>query len=308
MSIISVNNLKKTFGRSVDQRVVALDGISFDVEEGSIVGFLGPNGAGKSTTIKIMLQLLYADAGTVEIFGRNVSEELIKIKRRIGIIPDADLPNLRGERLLRHSARFSDLSGQQLHKRVNEVIQTVGAKSFVQRKTHTMSKGQRQRIKIANALVNDPELIIADEPTAGLDPVSRRSFLNLIDDLVHKEGKTIFFSNHVISEVEKICDKLIILSKGNIVIQGTLTEIMAELPVSNTYSLTAFGVGEEEISRMPDVIKAEKIRNGVIEIKTDNDKGTPEFLKLLVNDPKVQIQSFNRGNLDLEEIFMEVVK
>ncbi len=302
MSVIEVSNLSKSFGS-----VQALDNISFDVKEGSIIGFLGPNGSGKTTTIKIMMQLLHQDSGTVKIFGDDVSKNLQEIKSKIGIIPDADLPKVKGHTILKHTGRYAGLQGQALDKRIQETISIVGGKSFYKRKTQTFSKGQRQRIKIANALMTDPPLIIADEPTAGLDPVSRRQFLKLVENL-SAEGKTIFFSNHVISEIEKSCDELIILSEGKIVSQGTIKSILSSIPITNTYNLYLEGIGEDDLKELPGVETVEKLKNEQIIIKTSGGANTPEFLKVLVNNPDVKITSFSKGQLDLENIFLKVVE
>lgn len=302
MPVIEVSNLSKSFGS-----VCALDSISFDVKEGSITGFLGPNGAGKTTAIKIMMQLLYQDSGTVKIFGEDVSKNLRDIKSRIGIIPDADLPKLTGHTILKHTGRYAGLRGQTLNNRIEEVIGVVGGKSFYKRKTQTFSKGQRQRIKIANALLTDPPLIIADEPTASLDPVSRRQFLKLVEKL-SADGKTIFFSNHVISEIEKSCDELIILSEGKIVKQGSMKSILSTMAIRDNYTLTMEGFDTEKLKDLPGVETVEQLKNGQIIIKTSDSRNTPEFLRALVNNPDVKITSFSKGLVDLEDLFLKVVE
>jgi len=302
MSIIEVENITKNYGT-----VQALDDISFEVSKKSIVGFLGPNGAGKTTTIGILMQFIYQDSGTVRLFEQDVATMIPQLKQRVGLISDSSLPEITGYKLLKHTGRYGGLRGKELEDRVTSMVQVVGAQSFYERPTQTLSKGQKQRIKIANALMNDPELIIADEPTAGLDPLSRREFLNLIENLVENHGKTVFFSNHVISEIEKICDELIILADGKIVNQGSMREIISGLPPSNTYSVFAEGITPEQIRTLTNVEEVSIARNGEYIIKTrETNKHTPEFLREMIEDQSVSINYFSREQVDLEDLFLEV--
>ncbi|MHA2366017.1 MAG: ATP-binding cassette domain-containing protein [Candidatus Hodarchaeales archaeon] len=299
MNVISVNNLSKSYGP-----ILALKGISFNVPKGSIFGFLGPNGAGKTTTIGILMQFLHQDSGEVQIFGEDIQTNT---KQRIGYIPDADLPEIKGLQLLKHSGRYYGLNGQSLKKRINEIIKITDSDSFIKRNTKNLSKGQKARIKIANALMGDPELLIADEPTAGLDPVSRRHFLDLIKHLVHKQNKTIFLSSHVISEVEKVCTDLLILSKGTITVQGTIDDIMGHLPVSNRYLVAIDGVTTKILSNLSGVVEVEEELKGKYVIMTDNGGNTnPEFIKEIINS-NYKLNYFSRDKVTLEDIFFKVV-
>ncbi|MHA2254398.1 MAG: ATP-binding cassette domain-containing protein [Candidatus Kariarchaeaceae archaeon] len=299
--IISIEGLKKSYGQTD-----ALKGIDFEVPSKQIVGFLGPNGAGKSTTIGIMMQMIKPDTGKVHIFGENILDHGNSIKSRIGLIPDASLPTIPGSQILKHTAWFAGLSGQQLKDRIDTVINIVGGTSFVSRNTKTMSKGQRQRIKIANALLSDPELIIADEPTAGLDPVSRRTLLKLFNQLVKDEGKTIFFSNHVISEVEKISDYLIILNQGEIINKGSIDKIRSELFIPGVYLLEANDIDETFINQLSGVKSVQVNSKGNFSIHTKiEEENTPQFLLELVNND-IRIEHFSRKIVDLEDVFMGV--
>ena len=306
MNVISVQNLVKSYGS-----VKALDGISFDVPEGSVYGFLGPNGAGKSTTISILLQFLHQNSGAVSIFGQDVTNKsnLIQIKKRIGFIPDADLPKIEGLRLLKHSGRYYGLQGQQLNRKIIEVVKRVNAQKFIKRNTGKLSKGQKSRIKIANALINDPDLLIADEPTSGLDPVSRSQFLETITDFVHQQNKTVFLSSHVIGEIEKVNTNLLILSEGRVVTQGTLAEITKNLPASNRYLVAVEGITQEELSNLPGVQEVTIHSSSRFAISTKNgDSNSPPFLQELINDSNIRLNYFSRDNVTLENIFFDVVK
>ena len=306
MNVISVQNLVKSYGS-----VKALDGISFDVPEGSVYGFLGPNGAGKSTTISILLQFLHQNSGAVSIFGQDVTNKsnLIQIKKRIGFIPDADLPKIEGLRLLKHSGRYYGLQGQQLNRKIIEVVKRVNAQKFIKRNTGKLSKGQKSRIKIANALINDPDLLIADEPTSGLDPVSRSQFLETITDFVHQQNKTVFLSSHVIGEIEKVNTNLLILSEGRVVTQGTLAEITKNLPASNRYLVAVEGITQDELSNLSGVQEVTIHSPGRFAISTKNGaSNSPPFLQELINNSTIRLNYFSRDNVTLENIFFDVVK
>ena len=296
MTVLSVSGISKNFGS-----VVALDDVSFDIKKNEITGFLGPNGAGKSTTIGIIMQYIFPDRGDVQIFGESASLSIAQLKSRIGLIPATDLPTLKGIKLLKHTGRLYGLRGQKLQESIEEVINVVGGKSFLARSTKTYSTGQKQRLKIANALVHNPELIIADEPTAGLDPISRRTLLNLFSKL-RAEGKAIFFSNHIISEVENIADKVILLNRGKVTLQGNLQEILSTLPVANSFQLRVDGYTVENYLSLPGIISAEPQSNGRMKVLTDGEYGeNPEFLGELIRENQA-IQYFAKDYIQLEEL------
>ncbi len=298
--VIKFKNVFKSFGETK-----AINDLTFTIPRGSIVGFLGPNGAGKSTSIGLMFQFLRQDSGEIDIFGENVKENIINIKKRIGLIPDSELPKVKGETLLRHTGRFSTSSTKELNLKIEQMVRRVGAESFYKKSTQILSRGQRQRLKIANAMINDPELIIADEPSSGLDPISRDQLLKLFNHLVSEEGKTIFFSNHVVSEIEQVCDRLLIISRGKLVREGTYTDILEALPIKNRYALTAKGITAEELATYPDVVRVEVLRNGQFIVTVTNDDQTPEFLKKLTEAPSITIYSFSKGMVDLSSLFKE---
>lgn len=299
MIVVSVKNLQKCYGK-----VIALDKISFDVEKGSIFGFLGPNGAGKSTTIGIMFQFLYADSGKVEIFDQDIHNN-VSIKSRMAVISDADLPRISGVKLLKHTARYYGFQGQALRQQIKEIVGITDTRDFISRSTSTLSKGQKSRVKIANALVSDPELIIADEPTSGLDPLSRRKFLKLIQDFVKNKGNTVFFSSHVIGEVEKIADHILILNKGRVINQGSIAEIRKLLPNTNQIRLCGTGLNMQTLRAFPDIQKVTQLSHDVFSLHVNgNNDETPDFLRTLIADNSVNLHSFQRENMNLEDIFL----
>ena len=307
MNAISVKHLTKIYG-SGKQQVHALNDVSFEVPKGSIFGFIGPNGAGKSTTIGIILQFLYQDQGEVFLFDEPVTQQNLQgFKKKIVFIPDADLPGIPGIKFLKHTGYYYGHQGKQLLEVIRTVTDLTDTRSFIGRNTKKLSKGQKTRIKIANALIGSPSLIIADEPTSGLDPVARRQFLNLISQLNKEQNTSIFFSNHVIGEVEKICDQVAILSKGKIVANGSISSIIHSLPVKNRFSIVAQKISVDELQSLPYVKAVEqKSPSEFIIETTQNNNGVPEFVKELVQRPII-LESFSRENINLEDIFLSVI-
>ena len=229
MSLISVIDLKRNFeGHSkVSPEVEALKGITFSIERGEIFGLLGPNGAGKSTTIKILSTMLLPTSGKVEISGYDIYKEEQQIREKINFV-------FGGERSLyfRLSAEdnlfyFADLYKIPRKKQleiVPSLLELVGLGDVANRRVETFSKGMKQRLQIARALLNDPEIIFLDEPSIGLDPVGALELRNIIKDLAQK-GKTILLTTHYMAEAEELCDRIAIINHGEIVTCGTIEEI-----------------------------------------------------------------------------------
>jgi ABC-2 type transport system ATP-binding protein len=224
--MISIRNLKKSFKTSFRRkRIEALRGLDLDVSPGEVFGFLGPNGAGKTTTIKILVGLLEADSGEALLFGQPVTD--VRLRRRIAYLPE--LPDfydyLTPTEFLFHCGRLSGIDAATLVKRVPEVIATVGLDPKDSRQLRKFSKGMLQRMGIAQTLLADPDLYIFDEPQTGLDPIGRRWVKDLILDL-GKLGKTVFFSSHIMAEVEAVCNRVAFLHHGRLVAQGSLADVL----------------------------------------------------------------------------------
>ena len=225
---IEVNQLRKTFslGFGVRKRV-GLDGMSFEVERGEVYGFLGPNGAGKTTTIKVLTGLLRPDAGRAAILGKDASDTAGR--RQLGYLPESPVfyDHLTGREFLLFCGKLSGLSGADLKSRANEQLEQVGLAHAGDLQIRRYSKGMTQRIGIAQALLHDPEVIILDEPMSGLDPMGRADVRQIILGL-RKRGKTIFFSTHIIPDVEVICTRVGIVHHGKMIRVGTVNEMLAE--------------------------------------------------------------------------------
>jgi ABC-2 type transport system ATP-binding protein len=215
---ISVTNLSKNYGAQK-----AVNNISFTINKGEIVGFLGPNGAGKSTTMKMITGYLSADAGQITVCGIKADEQNIETKKKIGYLPEAN--PLYMEMYVREYLAFIAGVHQiaDAKKRVEEVIVTVGLSPEAHKKIGQLSKGYKQRVGLAASLVHNPEVLILDEPTSGLDPNQIVEIRNVIKALAQE--KTILFSSHIMQEVEAICDRVIIINKGNIVADDQLINL-----------------------------------------------------------------------------------
>jgi len=220
-SPLSIQNLSKSFGSS---RV--LGGLSFDVPEGSIFGFVGVNGAGKTTTMKIILGLLPSDDGEVYVCGEKVFVGATKTNRHIGYVPDVpEFYNyMRPKTYLKLCGEIAGLDTATIEKRTIELMNVVGL-SGIDKKIGKFSRGMKQRLGIAQALLHEPKLLICDEPTSALDPIGRKDVLDILKQI--KDKTTVFFSTHILSDVERICDRIAIIHNGRIALSSTLAEIQA---------------------------------------------------------------------------------
>jgi len=224
--LIRVDDLRKTFRLGLTlKRVEAVRGVTFRVRRGDIFGFLGPNGAGKTTTIKMLTGLISPSGGTASVFGQPVPSA--RAMERVGFMPENPYvyPYLTPTEFVEMCGRLSGLRGKAVRDRTLQVLDRVGILYAKDRPVRRLSKGMLQRTGLAAALVADPELLILDEPMSGLDPVGRKEVRDLILD-ERKNGRTIFFSTHILSDVETLCDYVTILRQGSVVVSGRLTDLL----------------------------------------------------------------------------------
>ena len=218
--MLKVQNLTKIYGTQK-----AVNDISFEAKQGEIVGFLGPNGAGKSTTMKIATCYLTATSGTVEVCGFDVQKSPMEARRNIGYLPEHNPLYLEMyvKEFLEFIGGIYGLKGQHLQRRISEVIELFGLTLEYKKKIGQLSKGYRQRVGLAQALIHDPQVLILDEPTTGLDPNQLAEIRGVIRNIGRE--KTVIFSTHIMQEVEAICDRVIIINRGNIVEDTSLTNL-----------------------------------------------------------------------------------
>jgi ABC-2 type transport system ATP-binding protein len=251
-ALVEVDCLVKRF-----RSITAVNGISFKVERGEVLGFLGPNGAGKSTTMKMIAGFLTADEGSIRIKGEDCSRHPVASKRLIGYLPEgAPLYGDMSPRLfLRFAGEIRGLRGTELEERVAGVVDSINLHAVVDQPIETLSKGFKRRVGIAQALLHDPEVLILDEPTDGLDPNQKHEVRNLIREM--SPQKAIILSTHILEEVDAVCGRAIIIAGGEIVADGNPAELEASSPEHNTVSMMVRGATREGITSvlagLPDV-------------------------------------------------------
>ncbi len=208
MNVIEVKNLTKTYGKAR-----GISDVSFNVEQGEIFGFIGPNGAGKSTTIRTLLSLIHPTSGSATIFGKDILKDAPAIKKDIGYLPSEVFyyDNMRVKDLLKYSASFYK---KDCRKRMNELAEIM--ELDLNRKIDDLSLGNKKKVGIVQGLLHEPKLIILDEPTSGLDPLMQHKFFELLEE-ENKKGATILFSSHILSEVQRLCDRVAIIKEGKII-------------------------------------------------------------------------------------------
>lgn len=224
MDVIQLDQVTKLFGRG-PKAVLAVDSFDLAVEAGQVFGFLGPNGAGKSTTIRMMLDLIRPTKGTIELFGVDVQKDSFGIKRTGALVEGAAFyPFLSGRENLSVLALTGQLADR---RRIDLLLSQVGLESSADKKVSGYSTGMKQRLGIAAALLSDPDLVILDEPTNGLDPGGILEMRKFIRSLVVEQGKTVFLSSHMLNEVEQVCDRVAILQKGSLLHEGKVSDLLS---------------------------------------------------------------------------------
>ena len=225
--MIFVENLSKAFGKH--REVKAVDGVSFTAADGEITGLLGPNGAGKTTLLRMLATLVVPDGGTARVGDDDVVRDRTAVRRRIGVLSDARglYPRLTARENVRYYGALHGMSGAALDARTTEVIEALGIADLADRRTQGFSQGERMKVAIARALVHDPDTILLDEPTNGLDIMSTRALREMLRGL-RAQGKCLLFSSHVMQEVTQLCDRIVILGHGRVIARGTTDELVAQ--------------------------------------------------------------------------------
>ncbi|MCB1025149.1 MAG: ABC transporter ATP-binding protein [Acidobacteria bacterium] len=308
VNIIEIENLSKDYEKEFwkKKKIRALDDLSLTVEGGQIFGFLGGNGAGKTTTIKLLMRLIFPSAGTAKILGRDISD--VDMHSKIGYCPENPYfyDYLKATELMNYFGSLFGLSPAAGKDRTAELLTRVGLdEKDWNKQLRKYSKGMLQRVGIAQSLINDPELIFLDEPMSGLDPVGRREIRELIADL-RKNGKTIFMSSHILSDIEALCDNVAILRKGKLVAQGDLQELLTKTGESQTFEINVKGVTaesfEKEVADLKDVRVSGKPNGATIEVTNEEDIEKVLSALRKVNGSLTSVQPVK---LSLEQFFVE---
>lgn len=286
MMIIETKGLTKVYSSSFKKnKVQALVDFNLNVEKGVIFGLLGPNGAGKTTLVKLLLGITFPTAGSASIIGKDISD--YKIKGKVGYLPENHkYPSyLKGGEVLKYFGRLSGMNGVNLDKKIDELLELVKLSQWKKTKVKAYSKGMMQRLGLAQALINDPELIFLDEPTDGVDPIGRKEIRDILSELKNRQ-KTIFLNSHLLSEVELITDRVGILNKGKLLREGTvkeLTEKKEEYKLVVDSATDNIGLDNTVFTKQPDGSYLVKVA-GVAELNKiiDNIRGKGILLKEIV--------------------------
>lgn len=240
--MIEVNNLHKSFGA-----VRALRGVSFTAADGQITGLLGPNGAGKTTTLRILYTLLEPDEGAALIDGLDVRLKTREAQARIGALPDNHglYPRLTARENIRYYGQLHEMPARKLEEKTNELVEMLDMGEFIDRKTDGFSSGQRLKVAIARALVHDPQNVLLDEPTNGLDVMSTRAMRAFIQRL-SAQGKCVLFSSHVMQEVSALCDQIVVISQGTVAASGTPDSLKRDTGRETLEDAFVAAIGSEE--------------------------------------------------------------
>ncbi len=309
--VIQTRDLTKTF-----KEVKALDQLNINVRKNSIFGFLGPNGSGKSTTIKLLLGLIRPTAGSASVFGEDIGLSSVSIRKRIGYL--AQDPRyyeyMTARQTLRYVANFFYTGPKNLiEDRVSEVLGLVGLEDKADRPIKGFSGGERQRLGIAQAQVNYPDLLILDEPAASLDPQGRHDVLGVMERL--RKYTTIFYSTHILEDVQRVSDTVAILNHGRLIAEAPIAELLAGGNSSVVYSIALkgeTGAAQTRVSSLPWVssLSAATVNGAAtwqINI-SDEAEAEKHLLRLILEDPGLTVTQFGRKTFNLEEVFLSLVE
>jgi len=307
--VLQVENLTKDFGS-----LRAVDNLSFQLEKGRICGFVGPNGAGKTTTMRIIATLDEPTAGAVQVDGMSLFEEPYKVRRNIGFMPDhyGAYPALTCEDYLEFYARAYELDRSVRRSRIDGIMEFTGLGKIANKEVETLSKGMQQRLNLGRALINDPKLLIMDEPAAGLDPRARVEFRFLVKSLADR-GKTVFISSHILTELAEICDFLLIIDQGRNVAFGRFEDIRASLQEGTEITIRLLNADQVEslemmLSERADVRDLRVDSGGTITFGFHEDVAQLPGLMRDVLNRGFSVVEFKHGAMSMEDIFMKITR
>lgn len=293
---ISVNAISKNYDSQV-----ALDAVSFSINKGEIVGFLGPNGAGKSTLMKILTTYITPSSGDAAVNKHDITHAAKQVRKCVGYLPEHNPLYL--EMYVREYLQFNARVYKIAKERIQEVIALTGLAPEAHKKISQLSKGYRQRVGLANALLHDPEVLILDEPTTGLDPKQLLEIRSLIKNI--GKTKTVLMSTHIMQEVEAICDRVIIINKGQIVADKKMTELREG---QKQVVIVEFDYRVETVllERLPKVVTAKNTHDFIYEITFDTQEDMRASVFDFAHDNELKILQLNQKNASLEGLFLEL--
>jgi len=305
--MIKVENLTKRYAG-----VTAINSLNFEVEKGEIVGFLGPNGAGKSTTMKILTGYLPATSGTASIAGFDVFEQSIEARKRLGYLPENTplYTDMRVNEYLRYRANLKGVPGRKVKQSVGDVLELCNLRDVERKLIGALSKGYRQRVGLADALVHDPDLLILDEPTIGLDPNQIRQVRELIKNLGGK--RTVLISTHILPEVEIMCSRVIVIHKGRIRASDTAENLLKNQRTAGSMRIEAKTGNDNavaELQKLPGVrdVSAEKDGDyNIFQLRLEANADPSEEVMQLAANKRWAVREITRRRPTLEDVFVEL--
>ena len=296
MDTLQVNSITKSY-----DDFKAVDGVTFSIQSGRIFGLLGPNGAGKTTTMRMIMNIIIPDQGSVKIFGQPFREE---IKDRIGYLPEERglYPKMKLLPHLQFLGEMKGLSGAKARKLAEEWLNRFDLLKWGNNKVQDLSKGMQQKVQFIGTIMHSPELLIVDEPFAGLDPINTKFLKDILLELREK-GTTIILSTHLMDQAEKLCDDICLINRGKVVLQGELSEVKQRY--SRNAVILEFSGEADQIKQFPFIQKINEYSN-YMDIRLTED-ATPQDLFKALADTRIQIKRFEAAETSLNDIFIEIV-
>ncbi len=313
--VIETNNLSKTY-----KETLALKGLNLTVNQHSIFGFLGPNGAGKSTTIKLLLGLIRPSGGKATIFGYDIQDDSVAVRKRVGYLAQEPryYEHMTARQIVTYTAGFFYRGPKKLIRaRVQEVLELVGLEDKSDRPVRGFSGGERQRLGIAQAQVNYPDLLILDEPAASLDPQGRHDVLAVMEKL--RKYTTIFYSTHILEDVQRVSDTVAILNRGSLIAEAPIDKLLSGDGHSVIYDITMKSEVKEAVAEARNRVTGQPwvkdlsmtADDGKVAWKvsvTDGEAAEDLLLRLILEDRSLKVEHFGRKTYNLEEVFLNLVE
>jgi ABC-2 type transport system ATP-binding protein len=301
---INVGGISKRFGA-----LLAVDNVSFTVQSGEIFGLLGPNGAGKSTLIRMLTTLVPPTSGTATVAGYDIIRDPNAVRNSIGVIPQnmTSDPDLTCAENIGIHARLFGITGAPRRKRTEELLEAVGLADRANAMASTLSGGMRRRLEIARGLVHNPQILFLDEPTTGLDPVSRISVWEMITHLRVQEGRTLFLTTHYMDEADRLCDRLAIVDKGKVVAMDTPVSLKSSVPGASRIELQFepdLPNGAADLERLPAVKSVRALGSATYRVSSDRGPTSAQELIELARELKLELKALSVQSTTLDDVFL----
>jgi ABC-2 type transport system ATP-binding protein len=304
MQIIGINNIRKEFGT-----LVAVNDLAMSIEKGQVWGLIGPNGAGKTTLLRILATVLRPTSGSVQLLGYDLAKEYLKIRKRIGYLPD--FFNLYNDLTLRECLEFFakayKVENKLIPQRVDEVLNYIELQNKRNDLIRNLSRGMVQRMGVGVLLVHDPEVFLLDEPASGLDPKARIQLRAVLTKLSN-EGKTIIISSHILTELSGFCSHIALMNKGNIVMQGAVDEIQRKVFGSRKIHISVLEDCDRAVGLIKEFpnVKVKTVQNNEIIVDISSGESELAALNSLLVTKGIKVYSFSEDKTDLEDLFMKI--